>query len=272
MELLQISFVLPIAAVLLGTILGSFLNALSYRFNTGRGMGGRSFCDRCGHTLEALDLVPVFSYIFLGGRCRYCGARISIQNPLVEIAAGALSLLVYLAYPSLFAYAFWLAVWMVLLFVVVYDLRHSVIPWSCSLLLAVLGFASIFISFGGSGGVLFDLVGQTHFVLPALWALLAGPLLALPLTFLSLVSGGRWMGWGDGALELSLGWFLGLSVGGSALMLAFWIGAGVGIVLMALKKGLTMKSELPFAPFLVAAALIAFFFHVDFFSSLPLLF
>jgi prepilin signal peptidase PulO-like enzyme (type II secretory pathway) len=105
-----------------------------------------------------------------------------------------------------------------------------------------------------------------------MWALLAGPLLALPLTLISLVSKGRWMGWGDGALELSLGWMLGLTAGGSALMLAFWIGAAVGIAALAAKKGLTMRSELPFAPFLICGALIAFFFHVDFLSSLPLLF
>ena len=80
------------------------------------------------------------------------------------------------------------------------------------------------------------------------------------------------MGWGDSALELSLGWLLGLSVGASALVLAFWSGAAVGIVLMVLSKRYTMKSELPFAPFLVLGALAAHFFHVDFFATLPLLF
>ncbi len=63
-------------------------------------MGGRSRCMHCGHTLGSLDLVPIFSYVFLGGRCRYCGARISAQYPLVEAAAAALSLMVYLAHPA----------------------------------------------------------------------------------------------------------------------------------------------------------------------------
>lgn len=278
MEVIQSSLMLPVAAVLLGSILGSFLNALSFRYNTGRSIiwahstslrASRSRCMQCGHTLEARDLVPVFSYIFLGGRCRWCSARISLQYPLVELAAAALSLMVYLQYPAPFAYAFWLLVWMVLLFIVVYDLRHSIIPWSASITLAVLAFASLFVYFDSS---VFDLVGRTQAGMPPLWALVAGPVLALPLTLISLVSRGRWMGWGDGALELSLGWMLGLTMGGTALMLAFWIGAAVGIVLMMLKKGLTMRSELPFAPFLVAGALVAQFFHVDFLSSLPLLF
>jgi prepilin signal peptidase PulO-like enzyme (type II secretory pathway) len=106
---------------------------------------------------------------------------------------------------------------------------------------------------------------------PNTWSVAAGPILASPLVLLSLVSKGRWMGWGDGPLELSLGFLLGLSAGGTALMLAFWIGAAVGILLMVFKKGLTMKSELPFAPFLVAGALVVHFFHVDFFSTLPFL-
>jgi leader peptidase (prepilin peptidase)/N-methyltransferase len=266
MQPLPIDVILPIAAALLGAILGSFINALSFRFNTGRSIAsGRSRCMSCGHTLYAKDLVPVFSYIFLGGKCRYCSARISLQYPLVELAAAALSLLIYLSYPAPLQFAFWLLVWMILLFVVVYDLRHQVIPWSCSILLAILALGSLFVSFGSPDHIL-------DFVSPDMWRLLAGPLLALPLTLLSAVSMGRWMGWGDGALELSLGWFLGLTMGGSALMLAFWIGAAVGILLMAAKKGLTMKSELPFAPFLVCGALIAQFFHVDFLSSLPLLF
>ncbi len=265
---MDIGLLLPVAAVLLGSILGSFLNALSYRFNTGRGMGGRSYCDHCGHTLEALDLVPIFSYIFLGGRCRYCSARISVQNPLVELAAAALSLMVYLVHPEPVTYAFWLVVWMLLLFIVIYDIRHTVIPWSCSGLLAILAFASLFISL--NGGV--------HLTTPTWMALLAGPALALPLTLLSLVSGGRWMGWADGALEVSLGWILGLSMGGTALMLAFWSGALVGVALMGASKlwrhagkRFTMGSELPFAPFLVLGCLITYFFHVDFFYTLSFL-
>jgi prepilin signal peptidase PulO-like enzyme (type II secretory pathway) len=161
----------------------------------------------------------------------------------------------WLSHASLAEYAFWLVVWMVLLFIVVYDLRHTIIPWSCSGLLAVLAVASLFIDFH-----------TLSFVLPSLEALLAGPGLALPLFLLSLISKGRWMGWGDSGLELSLGWFLGFSGGASALMCAFWSGAIVGIALIMLKKGLKMNSELPFAPFLVFGMFLVYFLHVDFFS------
>jgi leader peptidase (prepilin peptidase)/N-methyltransferase len=267
--MIDLSLYFAFAALIFGTIVGSFLNAFSFRFNTGRTLSlfsttssGRSRCMHCRHVLGALDLVPIVSYLFLRGRCRYCGAKISIQYPLVEATAAALSLLCYLSHPQPLSYAFWLLVWMVLLFIVVYDIRHTVIPWSASGTLAFLAIASLFLNL--------DSIPQ--FVFPhSLMAILAGPLLALPLAGLSLVSMGRWMGWGDGPLELSLGWMLGLTQGITALMLAFWIGAAVGISLIFIKKGLTMKSELPFAPFLVLGAAIVHFFHVDFFTSLPLL-
>lgn len=225
-------FLFPLAAAIFGAIIGSFLNAFTSRFNTGQGMGGRSHCDRCGHTLFALDLIPIFSYLFLGGRCRYCRAKISIQNPTLEITTALISFLIYLRYPivtetgiTMLPYFFWLFVWATLLFVVTYDMKHTIIPWSCSIMLAALALFSLYFSF------------TTYtMTFPDTWALLSGPLLALPLFLLSLVSGGRWMGWADSGLELSLGWFLGISLGASALMLSFWSGAITGVLLLLFSR------------------------------------
>ena len=246
---------LSIFALLLGAIVGSFINALVFRFNTGQGMGGRSRCMHCGRTLQALDLIPIVSFLFLQGRCRYCRAKLSLQYPVVEVAAALLSLAVYLTHPLPLEFVLWLVVVMTWLFVVVYDIRHGIIPWSASGLLVGLALVHIF-----------------FFTEPTVWSLLAGPLLALPLFLFSLVSRGTWMGWGDSALELSLGWLLGLSMGATALVLAFWTGAAVGIALILLKKGLTMRSELPFAPLLILGALVTHFLYVDFFASFALLF
>jgi len=220
----------------------------------------------CKHELGARDLVPIFSFLFLRRRCRYCRSAIAWQYPLVEAAAALLSVLVYLAHPEPAAYAFWFIVWMILLFTIVYDIKHTIIPWSCSILLAFAALTSLFVAF--DGGV--------HLGTPSLWMLLAGPIIAMPLFLISLVSRGAWMGWGDSALELSLGWFLGLSAGFSALMLAFWSGAIVGIGLLLVSRlgffGYTIKSEMPFAPFLVFGAALAYFFHVNFFSTISSLF
>lgn len=246
-----------IAAFIFGSIVGSFINALSFRFGTGRSIAkGRSHCMRCGHILGAADLVPVVSWLALGGRCRYCGTKISIQYPVVEIVAASVSLLLYLQFSQPLHYAYWFVVWMILLFVAVYDIRHQIIPWSCSGLLALLALVGLYV---GS--------------IPTTWgSLVAGPVLALPLFLFFALSKGRWMGLGDSALELSLGWFLGLTLGLSALMFAFWAGALVGIAGIVARRGVTMKSEVPFAPFLILGAFVAFATHVDLFSSLPLFF
>lgn len=246
------------AAAIVGAITGSFLNALLYRFNTGRGMGGRSRCMHCRHELSALDLIPLLSYLFLQGRCRYCRAKISPQYPLVELAMAGFALLTYFKYGVSIEFVLWFLIWAVLLFIVVYDLRHTIIPWTFSIFLLALALVHVW-------SLEFDI-----------WNIAAGPLLALPLFLLSLISGGRWMGWGDSLLELSLGLLLGLSVGATALMLAFWAGALIGLLLIllsrwkALQNRFTIQSEIPFAPFLVLGAGIAHFLHVDFFSALTL--
>ncbi len=259
----NVFWIFALGAAGLGVILGSFLNALLFRFNTGKGMGGRSRCMRCNHSLVALDLVPIASYLFLGGRCRYCSAKISLQYPLVEAVAGVLSVKIFfLTAPDVLHFALLLGIWLTILFIVVYDVRHMVIPWSSSILLFVLA--------------------ALHLLLvppSSLWNLFAGPLLALPFLLLSLVSNGRWMGWGDSGLELSLGMLLGLTPGITALLLGVWSGALVGIALILIARltptkhsrvkgeGFTIHSEIPFAPFLALGAALVFFFHVDFFST-----
>ena len=257
--------ILAVGACGLGIIFGSFLNALLFRFNTGRGMGGRSRCMRCNHTLGTLDLVPLLSYLFLWGRCRYCGTTISWQYPLVEAVAGALSLGLFFLYPlQPLLFGYWLVVWLVILFIVVYDARHMIIPWSSSLTLLALSVVHVLLS-------------------PVTWASVsAGVLLALPLFLLSLVSQGRWMGWADSLFELSLGTLLGLSAGGTALLFGVWSGALIGVALIALQRltpmfgsrtgprRFTIQSEIPFGPYLALGAAIVFFFHVDLFSTLSL--
>ena len=245
-----------LAAGIFGAILGSFLNALLFRYNTGRSvMHGRSQCMRCGHTLQWYDLILVLSWVFLLGRCRYCGAKVSVQYPLVEAVAAMLVAGVFILHPEPLRFALDTLLWLTLLFVLVYDLRHQIIPWLAIGIISVLGFISFLFTT--------DL---------SVWAFLSGPLVAAPLLFISLVSRGRWMGWGDGLIELGLGWILGLTAGYTALACAFWSGALVGIALLALNRAYTIKSEVPFAPFLILGAGIAYFFHADLFQALPALF
>ncbi|MEY2641081.1 MAG: hypothetical protein RL150_474 [Candidatus Parcubacteria bacterium] len=260
-----------IAVGLFGVIIGSFLNVVILRFNTGRGSGGRSMCLSCAKQLTWVDLVPVLSFVLLGRRCRGCKTKVSWQYPLVELATAALFVMLwYVSLPVYYLHgtAVFMLQWVLLaivfsLYVVifVYDLYHKIIP-------------DVFSYTAAAAALLYSLsvfFFETTLV-PSIYNLIAGPLLFLPFWALWRVSNGRWMGLGDGKLALSIGWLLGLSVGITALLFAVWLGAIIGVLLVlmgALKRrgsGITMKAEIPFAPFLLIATLIAFLAPIDIFS------
>lgn len=84
-------------SIILGLVFGSFGNAWAWRIAHGENIAkGRSHCVKCNHELTSLDLVPVFSYLFLKGKCRYCGEKISGRYPLSEIMLGFCFLSVFL--------------------------------------------------------------------------------------------------------------------------------------------------------------------------------
>src|SRR3989304_5752154 len=86
---------------LLGLVLGSFLNLCIDRLPRRDSiLTAHSHCDACGHTLGPLDLVPIFSYLALRGRCRYCRASISLRSPLVELGTAALFALIWLRFST----------------------------------------------------------------------------------------------------------------------------------------------------------------------------
>lgn len=254
-----------------GTIIGSFLNVVILRYNTGEPIiNGKSACFSCAKRLSWYELIPIFSFIALRGRCGGCKSKISWQYPLVEFFTGLLFLAVYLkfnllgnsvskslSFTLLASYFYYFAVFSILIVITVYDLRHKIIP-------DIFVFSFAFIS-------LIGLVASksTSDVDLANWDLLAGPILATPFFLMWFLSGGRWMGLGDAKLALGMGWFLGLVSGISAVIFGFWIGATVSVLLLLAQrlnltgKKLTIKSEIPFAPFLVLGLFVVFFFDFD---------
>jgi len=252
---------ISIFSFLLGTIVGSFLNVVALRYNTGLGIQGRSRCFSCNHKLGFFDLVPILSFVASFGRCRYCGSRISFQYPIIEAATGTLFLLTVYSFGFSLHTLYLLPALSLLLVILVYDLKHKIIP--NGLVYALIAYSTLPLVFSF----------ETHALnLPSLWHLLAGPILFAPFFFLWFVSRGRWLGLGDGKLAWSFGWLLGLSKGAAAVLLGVWIGAACSLLILAAQKWLfregsqlTMKSEVPFAPFLILGFLIALFTHVDFF-------
>lgn len=241
---------------ILGTIIGSFLNVLVLRYNTGLSFAkGRSKCFSCGNTLSWYELVPLFSFVFLRGRCLSCGSKISYQYPVVEFITGLVFSLIFWKTGLSILLPFYLVTFSILIAISVYDIKHKIIPDGMVLSFSIFSLIVLFLNQNYING----------FVLPDLLDLLAGPILASFFAFFWLVSSERWMGLGDAKLALGVGWLLGFSGGIFAIMLSFWIGAifSLSIILLEkiglLKKGITMKSEIPFAPFIIISTFIQYF-------------
>ncbi len=235
------------AVFVFGLIVGSFLNCVIYRLEIGRvrqlaDLRGRSFCPGCKHKLGFWDLVPVFSFLFLKGRCRYCQKPISWQYPLVELATGLLFVLATLEITTMVAiqsfYYFVLICFLIVIFV--YDLKHYLIP--------------DFVVYSAIALTFVYLICW-RWDLEHIWAALglAGFFLAIV-----LVSREKWMGLGDVKLGFLIGLILGWPGTLLAVFLATSLGAiiGIGLIVAGKKK---MKSEVPFGPFLVMGTLVALF-------------
>jgi prepilin signal peptidase PulO-like enzyme (type II secretory pathway) len=110
------------------------------------------------------------------------------------------------------------------------------------------------------------------FTIPSMGALFAGPFVALPFVLFWFVSRGRWMGFADAKLALAMGWFLGVSSGFAAVLIAFWLGAIVSVIFLVFSKHVIKRGVMiPFAPFLLAGFLLTIVYNISI-ETLMLLF
>lgn len=254
---------------LLGIVLGSFVNALVWRLHEQVALDGkkgkaankrrqelsiakgRSMCPHCGHTLTTKDLVPVLSWLWLRGHCRYCKGLISWQYPLVELLTGILFALSYISWPHvlhgawLFSFVVWLLALVFFVALAVYDLRWFLLPDRLVVPLTVLAAVHT---------VVLAVWLQSF---SALWQPAVGGLIIFGLFWgLYQVSKGAWIGGGD----VKVGFALGLLVGTPlrAFLVIFFaslIGTIVSIPLLARGKS-GLKMRIPFGPYLLAATII----------------
>lgn len=252
--------------------MGSFLNVVAYRFKTGKKfIYGRSFCMSCGKSLRWYELIPIFSFLFLRGKCSRCKSRISPQYLFVEIATGLLFVMVLYRLLPFFLFSPWitallimlnLVVFCLLVLILIYDLRHKIIPNNFVYPFIAISFLLLFINPFPVGPVL---------ILPSWQSLISGPVLALPFVLLWLFSKGRLMGLGDGKLILGIGWYLGISSGLFSLVIGFWIGALTSLLLIVFSKKLFgfkkrrfgLKTEVPMAPFLITSMVLTYLLALD---------
>lgn len=238
-----------IFSLLFGLCLGSFLNVCIYRIPAHESIiSPPSRCPSCKERIRFYDNIPVLSYILLRGRCRYCGVRISLQYPVVEISIGLFSYTLFLRYGLSVQYGAYLALISALLVITFIDLRHMIIP-------DVISIPGIFIGFGLSffiphispldsiigavgGGGTFYLIATVFLNLRGKEGMGGGDIKLLAMI-------GAWMGWRPLPIIVLISSLLGLIIGGGSLLLS--------------GKGLTKR--IPFGPFLSMGTIIYILFN-----------
>jgi prepilin signal peptidase PulO-like enzyme (type II secretory pathway) len=226
---------------LLGLAVGSFLNCIIYRLEKNESfLKGRSYCPNCHHTLAWQDLIPIFSFLILRGKCRYCGKKISLQYPLVELSTGILFVLIFNVAAFDLRTIYYLIISCFLVIIFIYDLKHYIIPdkviYPAIALTSIFNFKFLIFKYS-----ILSAFGSAAFFL-----------------LIFSISRGKWLGFGDVKLGFLMGLFLGFPKILVALFFAYLIGAIIGIGLVLAKKK-TLKSEVPFGPFLVTGTFIALF-------------
>jgi len=255
-----------IILIILGLCFGSFINALVWRTHENIKkkeklsiVKGRSICTKCKHTLGPLDLIPVLSWLFLSGKCRYCHKPISVQYPLVELFTVLIFVSSYIWWPYKFStfqdvgFGIWLIILTGLIALALYDLKWKILP-------------SIYIYSIATLSIILQVINILHSTQPTK-ALLNSVLAVLVgggiFYVIYQVSQGKWIGGGD----VRLGFLLGLLAGtlGRSILyifLASIIGSIVGTTSIALKKQ-SKNSYIAFGPYLILGLILVQLFGHD---------
>lgn len=243
-----------------GAAIGSFVQLVAARYRVAPIVKSRSKCLSCGEALRALDLIPIFSYLFLKGKCRYCNSSYGFSTILIELTYGIIFVLLYhfilAGQASLLVASLWLIYYSLLFttmgIIAIYDNAHTYIPVPYLLFYCFLTLVVLLIRFLDDGSVLL---------------LLAPIIVALPFLLIWVITRGRGLGFGDVMLFLGVGAFFGIEQGFAVLLLSVWIGAIVGVIIYFLRlKNANRNSVIPFVPFIVIAFIVVLFTDIDLFS------
>ncbi len=255
---------LEVFVFLLGLAVGSFLNVLIDRLPRDESVvKGRSYCDGCKKPLLWYDLIPVVSFLFLGGKCRHCGSPISFYYPMVELVTGVMFVLTFfLLFTSeesfghlrggtapaallggdLLELGYYLFIVSSLIVIFFADLKYGIIPDKVV-------FPGIFVNF------LYLLLNTSYL----LQNIMAATGVFLFFFLLYIITKGRGMGFGDVKLVFLLGLFLGWPYIIIALYFSFLTGAIFGCILILWRKKRLHGATLPFGPFLVLGTFVSLF-------------
>jgi leader peptidase (prepilin peptidase)/N-methyltransferase len=190
-------------AFVFGAIIGSFLSVLTYRGERGQDfVRGRSRCPVCGHTLRWYDLFPLFSWIFLGGKCRYCKAKIPSRYPLLELSAGVFYAAAVTAAKNPWQLLVSFVLFAALIALSLCDIETMEIPYKYTITIGILGILSFAASFHNP--LLLDSDGQSPVA-----HIIGLFIVSVPFAALVLIGG---MGGGDVQLMAAAGLLLGWKI------------------------------------------------------------
>lgn len=244
---MQISIILGF--FLLGTVLGSFYNVVASRLPKNESIIiPPSHCPFCQHRLQPWELIPIFSYILQGGKCTNCKKKISIFYPISEIVCGLLFVISYYAFgfsPELLIALTFVSM---LIIVILSDLYYMIIEDSVLIFFGLLLIVETICIYGWYSNAIHMLNGIIAFGIMYL--------LKLGGDFLFKRES---LGGGDIKLMLIIGFMIGWDMSIITIFLSAFLALPVSIVILKTKE----NHELPYGPFLAAAALILYFTHCD---------
>lgn len=223
---------------LFGLCIGSFLNVCIYRIPLKQDIVKLpSHCMNCGRKLKWYELIPVFSFLIQGGKCRGCKSKLSVQYPVIELLNGLLYVLIFSLFGMTAQTALYCALASVLIVISVIDFRTYEIPLGCNIFILILGIVQVFI----------DLPHMSQYVI-GFFAV------SLVLFLIWLLSKGRAIGGGDIKLLAASG----LLLGWQNIIMAFLLGCVLGAVIHLTRMKLKGADRtLAFGPYLSMGLLIA---------------
>lgn len=239
------NFILYIIVFLYGIILGSFLNVCIIRLPEEESVVTvGSHCMSCGHKLKWYDLFPLFSWIFLRGKCRYCGAKISLQYPVIECVNGIFYCLIFWIVGWNWDSVLWCLLFSALLVIAVIDFRTMHIPGKADALIAVLGVIHL----------LLHLEQWPYYVIGFMSM---GIFLFLVAALFKKATGKSGLGYGD--IELMA--CAGLCIGWGHGLLALIAGCLLGTIVEGIRIVITKKNgKFAFGPYLAVGIMMAVLF------------
>jgi len=232
-----------------GLVFGSFYNVVGFRLCKKESLlHPRSHCPNCGHILGALELIPVFSFLFLKGKCKQCHHKISLFYPIMELFCGILFAVSFYSFGFSYDLAIALCLSSLFVIIVVTDLNYYIIPDEVNLFFGIVLLILSFLKYGLQGGALQLFYGFLLFLFMYLLMLLGNFLFQQ-----------ESLGGGDIKLLFVLGMTLPLVLDFVALTLAAFLALPISCYFYFFHK----DKVLPFGPFLVAGYLILFFLKID---------